>query len=361
MPPKKRAAKAQAGTQVKTDAQATEDAPSTETAEPPKDETQPDSGDLDNNNNNDSGTGDKKEADAEDHAGQSNKPTAKPKTSKKRKAAGETAEPSKGSRKSARGATRPSQQQLLNFLLSAPAEKLLRPEDEQKDVQDRGDIRTYASSVMNPFEELMCAMILSRPISHRLGLRSIRTVLNAPYNFTSARAVQQAGEESRHQAMWDARTQHKGKTADQLGMLADVVLEKFSAEDDKDGTQLKKALSDNSNDVDQALGALRDQIKGLGNTGLDIFLRRVQWLWPDAYPFIDGKTMDSCRKIGLSQDADELSKSIEQHWKNLNIGHLSGDSDAARKRRAFVVLLERVVGADLENKVDDVLAAAASN
>lgn len=343
MPPKKKTAKSAEPEEKKDGAL---DMPTTETKVPPKDDIQPSEGDLK------SGVKD----------AENGKPKPESKSSKKRKKDDAPAAPSKASRRSARGASKPepSKEKLLNFLLSSKAGDLVRPQDEQKDIKERGNIRTYSSSVLNPFEELMSAMILSRPISHRLGLRSIRTVLNDPYNFTSAKAVKDAGEEKRHQAFWDARTQHKGKTAEQIGMLANAVLEKYSSDDDNEGTQLKKALSDNGDDVDKALDSMKENIKGFGKTGIDIFLRRVQWLWDAGFPYIDGRTMDSLRKMNLTQDAEELQKMVEKHWSKLDTKHLAGDGEAAKKRRAFVVILERATGADLEDKIDEVLEAAVS-
>jgi len=348
MPPKKKTTKAKAEPEAAEEsaAQTSKDETKDQASEPPASKI-------------DDAPHDSK-ADASEDAQPEDKPTEQAKPAKKRKKATGPTEPSQASRKSARGAPRPSQQQLLNFLLSEKAEELVRPEDEKQALKENAKLKTYSSTVLNPFEELMSAVILSRPISHRLGLRSIRTVLSDPYNFNSAKAVQSAGEEKRHQALWDARTQHKGKTADQLGNVADVVLDKFTSSGDKEGTQLKKLLSDNDDDVDQALDVLEKGIKGLGKTGIDIFLRRVQWLWKQSYPFVDGRTMDALRKIGLSQDGEELEKALNEHWKKLDTKHLAGEDEAARKRRAFVIILERSIGADLENKLDELFEAAAS-
>ena len=131
--------------------------------------------------------------------------TAPAEGSKKRKQMSSSDGPQKEPRRSGRGASQsqPSQEQLLTFLLTKEAEDLCRPNEELQNIKSRGHIRTY-TSVMNPFEELLCAVILSRPISHRLGLRSIRTILNDPYNFTSAKAVKNAGSKKHHQALWDA-------------------------------------------------------------------------------------------------------------------------------------------------------------
>ncbi|KAK4549581.1 hypothetical protein LTR36_006578 [Oleoguttula mirabilis] len=288
------------------------------------------------------------------------KPDGKP--SKKRKNAAESDEPQKAARRSGRGTAKsqPSQQQLLNYMLSTDAEELCRPEDESADIHERGDIRTYSSSALNPFEELLCAVVLSRPISHRLGLRSIRTILNEPYSFISAKAVQDAGSEKHHQALWEARTQHKAKTAENIGHIGDVVLSKFTASDDKEGTQLQKVRDDCEQDVSKERDYLQANIKGLGKTGLDIFFRRVQWLWTEAYPFVDERTMHALHKLGLPEAGEELIEVIEEHWSTLNTKQLAGDDEAARKRRALVTILERATGSDLEGKHEALGDAAAT-
>lgn len=281
-------------------------------------------------------------------------------SSKKRKQDDGQNEPQKSARRSGRSKSAPSQQQLLNFLLTKEAEDLTRPEDEAQDIKNRDGIKTYSSAILNPFEELMCAIILSRPISHRLGLRTIRTVLNDPYNFTSARAIKDAGSEKQHKALWDARTQHKDKTAQQLGQLADVALEKFTSKSDSNGTDLGKALEDGDGDSDAIKKQLKDSIKGLGDTGINIFFRRVQWKWDLLHPYVDNRTVDSLRKFGLPYEADALSKAVDENWKKLNTKHVDGSNEAQKKRRAFVIILERVTGADLEGKIETVLSAAAT-
>ncbi|KAI7186383.1 hypothetical protein KC363_g6611 [Hortaea werneckii] len=290
------------------------------------------------------------------------KQSAGAKSGEKRKKATASDDPAKAPRRSGRGAPKaqPSKQQLLKFLLSEPASVLCRPDDEAEDMKNRGDIRTYSTSVLTPFEELTCAVILSRPISHRLGLRTIRTILNPPYNFTSAKAVQDAGNEKHIQAVWDARTQHKEKTAGEIGMIADVVLEKFTADGDKNGTQLERVRTECNKDVEKEREMLKSNIKGLGRTGLDIFFRRVQWQWEAGYPFVDGRSAQSLHKLGLPDEGEELHKLIEQHWEKLETKQLAGEDEKAKKRRALVIVLERATGADLEGKSEAVLEAAAT-
>ncbi|KAF2772370.1 hypothetical protein EJ03DRAFT_341729 [Teratosphaeria nubilosa] len=245
-------------------------------------------------------------------------------------------------------------------MLSKSCEDLCRPEDEITCHEDTRDVRTYSGSALNPFEELLSAIILSRPISHRLGLRTISTILNAPYNFNSAKAVKDAGHEKHLQAVWDARTQHKDKTAEQMGLFADVVLEKFTSSDDKEGTQLNEVREVCNKNVEKEREFLQSNVKGLGKTGLDIFFRRVQWLWTAGFPFVDDRTAQGLRKSGLPDDGQELWKAVQEHWGELETKHLAGEDEDVRKRMAFVVVLERATGADLEGKADALVQKAAA-
>nr|OQO26348.1 hypothetical protein B0A51_06435 [Rachicladosporium sp. CCFEE 5018] len=277
-----------------------------------------------------------------------------PTKSKKRKA--DTAPESQGARKSARGAkSAPTHAQLLSFLLSEDALKHSSPEDDTSDSK----LRTYSLTALNPWEELLSAVILSRPISHRLGMRAIRTVLNGPYSFNSAKATQTAGAEKQHQALWDARTQHKDKTAKQIGGLADVILDKFASTSDKEGKSLAGVHDKGGDEMEEEMKILKSSIKGVGETGLNIFFRRVQWQWPSAYPNVDGKTADSLRKLGLPQDPSDLVELIKANWKAIKKVELAGADEEQRKRRAYVMVLERAVGTDLEGNIEAVVDAAA--
>lgn len=105
---------------------------------------------------------------------------------------------------------------------------------------------------------------------------------------------------------------------------------------------------------------LKSHVKGLGKTGLDIFARRIQAQWPNPYPFADQKTLSGLQKLALPGSAEDLRKLIEDHWTELDVKDLEGDEDE-KKRRAFVRILERAVGVDLEGNADTVRAEAAPN
>lgn len=161
-------------------------------------------------------------------------------------------EPNKAPRRSTRGGPQipDNPLKILQFLLSPASLDHCRPKDEAADLASRGsDIITYSSSILTPFEELACAVILSRPISHALGLRSIRTLFNAPYNFKTPKALREAGAEGRRKALDEARTQHKQKTAEELGGLADAVIERLG--DGDEDVRLERVRKEAREDVDK--------------------------------------------------------------------------------------------------------------
>lgn len=242
--------------------------------------------------------------------------------------------------------------QVLKFLLSDAALQVCIPDDEIADVQERGkDIVTY-SQLLSPFEELLCAVVLSRPISHRLGLRTIRTVLSPPYAFRNPVAIKTAGPKKVLHALHDARTQHKEKTAEEIELIADAVSNNNWHND------LRKIRRQTRSAVESERELLRRNIKGLGKTGLDIFYRRIQWLWTEAYPFVDPRTHIALEKLGLPKRPEGIVKMIEVQWHALNFQDSGKYNNEERRRRAFVILLERAVGADLERNIDAVLEEA---
>lgn len=279
--------------------------------------------------------------------------------SRKRKSQ-QSAESRKAPRRSARGtpSTNVDPVKMLHFLLSPSSLDICRPKDEIEDLETRdANTRTYSSSTFTPFEELICALILSRPIGHMLGLRSIRTIFNAPYELTNPKKVREAGNEGCREVLDNARTQHRQKTAEELVLLADAVVEYMG--DGEDDVSLERVREESGHDVRKEREMLKKHTKGLGKTGLDIFGRRIQGVWPEFYPFIDDRTLSAVESLGLPKSAEGLKGLIDKHWSELKIDDIEARDEDERRRKAFVRILERAVGAELEGDIDSVKAQAA--
>ena len=280
-------------------------------------------------------------------------------TSKKRKAQQPT-EPNKNPRRSVRSKTGPKSDpfKILQFLLSPSSLDLCRPKDEIEDLKNRdADFRTYSSSTFTPFEELVCALILSRPIGHMLGVRSIRTIFNAPYELDTPKKIRAASNEGCREALDKARTQHRQKTAGELVLLADATSEFLGY--DEDDVTLNRVREESGHDAGKESEMLKRHVKGLGKTGLDIFGRRIQGIWPEFFPFIDDRTLGAVEMLGLPKSAEELKDLVDENWEQLETEDIEAKDENEKKRKAFVRILERVVGSQLEGNIDQVKAQTA--
>ena len=276
-------------------------------------------------------------------------------SSRKRKAQDSTGkEPAKASRRSSR--TRVTANidpvKVINFLLSAEALPLCRPKDESKDLESRPkDTRTYNTATLTPFEELAAALILSRPIGHALGLRSIRTLFNEPHNLTTPSAIKRAGKEGCRVILDEARTQHRQKTAEELHLLSEAV-EKHLGET-KDDVDLLALRDASGKDVDQEREMLKKHVKGLAKTGIDIFARRIQAVWPEWYPFLDDRSTKALKDLGLESDGQKLKVFLETHWDEIEKRQFV-EKGGDLERKVFAKVSERALGAGLEGNVDEV-------
>lgn len=210
--------------------------------------------------------------------------------------------------------------------------------------------RGYSSKDLTPFEVLLCAVLMSKPLSHRLGLRTISTLFSPPFGLNTPQALDKAGYEGRREAMYEARTQHKDKTASQLGDLVEGL--RKICKDDQDIISLKavcdvcQKANSQQKAIEEVKSFLSSNVKGLGPTGVEIFLRRIQSYdgWQPVFPFIDERGADAAHQLGLtsSVDASNAAKELQE-----KLGKNASKSD-------FVRLVDVLVGLGLEKKLDDV-------
>jgi len=279
---------------------------------------------------------------------------------------------------------------LIHYLLTPSCATLVRSPDEQSHHTSHPDQLTYTTNPpLTPFAELLSALLLSRPISHNLGHRSIRTLLNPPWNYTSPAALLSPkytpdvrdgkapdgdAAQTVYKALEEARTQHKAKTASQLVGLAEVCAAEF-CEGDEDAalSKLRQMVQDaNVGEAGNVFeDAVKSKVKGVGKTGVEIARRRLQGVegWEGLGPFIDARTKGVLERMGVGGDADEVWELVVGcigDGDEVDIAgdggerKLQGESERA-KWKAFVTVLERAVEADLAGKVDEVLERAADD
>jgi hypothetical protein len=103
-------------------------------------------------------------------------------------------------------------------------------------------------------------------------------------------------------ATWQQRVDALGRahyvrydesTATALGDGARLLLDEY-------GGDLRKLRGDN-------LAELLQRFPRLGPVGVDIFCREAQAVWPELRPYLDEKTLDGAKKVGLPTDPHELA------------------------------------------------------
>ncbi|OOF94600.1 hypothetical protein ASPCADRAFT_208244 [Aspergillus carbonarius ITEM 5010] len=140
-------------------------------------------------------------------------------------------------------------------------------------------------------------MLKSRPISHDLSERAVKKVIEVGYH-----DIQKLGESS-----WEERTmvlkdggynRYREQGATNLGDLAELINEKYDGD-------LNNLLKKAHNDRDETRQLIKE-IKGLGDLGADLFFNNVQSVWPSMAPFIDGRSLQTADKAGISTDLDAI-------------------------------------------------------
>lgn len=261
-----------------------------------------------------------------------------------------------------------------------------QPSSSSKKEQNAASPQYPHSLSLTPFQTLLASLLLSKPISHRLGLRAIKTLFSPPYSYTTPSALEAAGTEGRRAALWDARTQHKEKTAEQLGWVVDGVGEMCEdTEEDRESLGVVKQEAERLAKEEQGdsiakrkaarmgiTASLVEGIKGVGPGVVSIFLRRIQNQWACVFPFADERTLRYAEELGLikvpeelageDQDQDEdkkeeaLFKGADELFGLLMESRKEGGEakDGWKDEKdAFVRLLDVVVGLGLEKKIEE--------
>lgn len=270
--------------------------------------------------------------------------------------------------------------QIISFLLSKDSLPYCYPSDELDAAKSGKFKKCYSTtppSLFTPFEHLVTAHLLSKPLSHVLGMRSTRTLLNEPYSFSTPGKMRAAGEKKIWDALETARTQHRQKTATYLYDMAVQYADPDKKEDSGDAgdseEMLELATQANEGGAQATIKYVKDTVKGMGDTGAQIFCRRVQACdgWGEAvWPYADPRSIDALRELGVKvADAEELQEMIEKDVDWDKVGDMGlkeekkgvDDQDyEVQVAVELVTVLERAIGCVLESKVSDLKNAAAN-
>ncbi|MFE2353377.1 endonuclease [Streptomyces parvulus] len=165
--------------------------------------------------------------------------------------------------------------------------------------------RTYADEAGIRLRDTPQPLYRLLVLSHLLSARIRGSIAVA-----TARALYDAGlRDPRRMAAadWQERVDALGRggyrryderTATQLGEAAALLTERW-------GGDLRRLRKEAGGDVAEERRLLRE-FPGVGPTGVDIFLREAQLVWPEAGPTLDRKALQGAERLGLPADPDRL-------------------------------------------------------
>ncbi|WP_149182860.1 endonuclease [Streptomyces sp. TRM49041] len=148
-------------------------------------------------------------------------------------------------------------------------------------------------------------------LAHLLSAR-----IRADVAVAAARALFDAGmRDPRHMkdATWQQRVDALGeggyrrydeRTSTQLGRAAELLLDAYGG----DLRRMHKEAGDDPGRLRQLL----QEVPGIGPAGADIFLREVQGVWRECAPYLDDKTLQGARRLGLPADGEKLAGLVKR-------------------------------------------------
>lgn len=177
--------------------------------------------------------------------------------------------------------------------------------------------RTYAEELgidagrgtpTNLFQLLCASVLFSARIDASIAVRAARGLKRRGWR--SARSLAESSWEDRVEALNEAGyTRYQERTATMLGDLAETVLERW-------GGDLRRLREEAGRDPARERRLLKE-VKGLGDTGVDIFFREVQVAWEELQPFADRRALDAARRLDLGTEPRDLSKLADGRFPQL--------------------------------------------
>lgn len=193
--------------------------------------------------------------------------------------------------------------------------------------------RTYASDAgitlrdapAPLYQLLVLAMTLSARISGEVAVAAARELFRAGYR--TPRKMADAGWQERVDALGRGHyRRYDERTATMLGDGANLVIDRWRGD-------LRRLHREAGGDVSALRSGLK-AVPGIGDVGVDIFLREAQAVWPDLRPFADARALRGAEAAGLPPDAGRLARLVpDEDFVRLVAGlvRLSLDRRAARE------------------------------
>lgn len=93
------------------------------------------------------------------------------------------------------------------------------------------------------------------------------------------------------------------RTSRMLGATSELLLDDYRGD-------LRRLAATADGDLSRMRSALK-RFPGIGDVGADIFLREAQGVWPEIYPFVDGRAAKGAELLGLPTGAAALARLVD--------------------------------------------------
>ncbi|TYK46292.1 endonuclease [Actinomadura decatromicini] len=151
------------------------------------------------------------------------------------------------------------------------------------------------------FKLLVLANLLSARISSDIAMAAARELFDAGGG--TPRGMEKLTWQERVDALGRGHyVRYDESTASRLGDVADLVQDKYKGD-------LRRLAAKAGRDPEKAAELLQE-FPGIGPTGVDIFCREAQAIWPWLRPYVDGQVKKGAERIGLPSDADRLASQV---------------------------------------------------
>ena len=155
----------------------------------------------------------------------------------------------------------------------------------------------------SPLFRLLCmALLMSARIDASVAAAATRALADEGWT-TPDKLAASTWEQRARTLNESGYARYDERTSTMLGETTDLLLERY-------GGDLRRLRDEAGGEVAELRRRL-GEFKGIGEVGVDIFLREVQGVWDEVRPYADERVLDTARRLGLGRAATSLERLVE--------------------------------------------------